>query len=174
MPHPAAALVDDILTVRAAQDRELARLGRGPTLNEQREMADLGAQHRELFADLEMSLPQPAADADPLGYRVELLSRLKRFSPSWRDADLTRLARSALWGIEREVLADARRIAGDRTVGSFRRPGGLRELHRTDAAGHRSVEFAGSPLSWMSAFMTPVVTMVEAFVDPRTGRHIWR
>ena len=58
MPHPAAGLVDDIARVRTAQDRELVRLGRGPTLDEQREMADFAAEHRQLFADLELSLPR--------------------------------------------------------------------------------------------------------------------
>jgi hypothetical protein len=65
MPHPAAGLVEDIARVRSAQDRELARLGRGPTVDQQREMAAFAAQHRELFADLEMTVPAPRGAASP-------------------------------------------------------------------------------------------------------------
>jgi hypothetical protein len=58
-------------------------------------------------------------------------------------------------------------VARDKTLGSFRKPGALREIRRADQSGQETVSFAGSPLSWMSAFMSPVVTCVEAF---NTGR----
>jgi hypothetical protein len=82
--------------------------------------------------------------------------------------DIGRLAiAGGLNGIDREIVGDAQRIASNRTIGSFRRPGALREIHRVDQAGHETTEFCGSALSWMSAFMSPVVTCVEAF---NTGR----
>jgi hypothetical protein len=44
-------------------------------------MADLAAQYRELYADLELSPLEPRAEDRPLSNRVDLLSRLQRFSP---------------------------------------------------------------------------------------------
>jgi len=175
MPHPAIALADDIVRVRAEQDRQLDRLGRAPTLDEQREMADLAAQHRELFADLEMSVPTPRGNDTPVAYEAELLRRLQRFSPSWRDSNLTRLATAGALGrgIVQGIIEDAWAVASDKTVGSFRVPGALREIRRPDRAGHEIVSFAGNPLSWMGSFMAPC-TKVEGFRDQRSGRNLWR
>jgi hypothetical protein len=50
----------------------------------------------------------------------------------------------------------------------------LREIRRENQSGQVTISFAGEPLSWMSAFMSPVQTMVEAFVNPATGRRIVR
>ncbi len=65
-------------------------------------------------------------------------------------------------GVEAAIVADATAVAGDKTIGSFRKRGALREIRRVDQAGHATTEFHGDPLSWMGAFMSPV-TMVEAF-----------
>ena len=167
----AAAIADGLARVHTAQERELDRLGRAPTLAEQREMGEFAARHRQLFADLELSVPAPAATARPIDYRAELLSKLKRFSPVWRDSDLHRLVISGGLNdaIERGVLEDARRVAADRTVGSFRRPGALREIRRVDEAGQTEIHWYGHPVSWMTSFMSPP-TMVERIVDPKTGR----
>jgi hypothetical protein len=166
-----AAIVEDINHVRTAQQRELERLGgRAPSLEEQRAMQLMAREHRQLFEDLEMSVPQPGPTDRPGDYQVALLQRLQRFSPTFRDSNLGRLAASGglARGIEAAIVADATAVAGDRTIGSFRRKGHLRELRRTDQSGQvTSVLFAGDPRSWMSSFMSPVVTCVEAF---NTGR----
>ena len=76
----------------------------------------------------------------------------------------------------KQRTAPSRRIRGtasDKTVGSFRRPGGLRESRREDQAGNVTVSWYASPMSWMRQFMAPIA-MVEAFVDPRTGRPLLR
>jgi hypothetical protein len=166
MRSSAAQLVEDINTVRNAQQRELARLGNAPSLEAQRSMALMAREHAQLFADLEMSVPQPGAQDRPIDYQVALLKRLQRFSPTFRESDLGRLAASGglARGIEAAIIGDATAAAGDRTIGSFRRKGALREIRRTDQTGQvTQVSFAGDPRSWMSAFVSPVVTMVEAF-----------
>jgi hypothetical protein len=166
-----AALIEDIGYVRHRQNRELSRLGRAPSLAEQCDMAALAERYRPLYADLELSMPTPRSDATPLSYKAELLTKLKPYSQQFRHTDLARMANipNALDGLERSILADAKRIASDPTIGS--RNGGLRLLHRTDAAGAKIIEFAGDPRSWMSVFMPPV-TMLEAFQDPMTGKRL--
>jgi hypothetical protein len=116
-----------------------------------------------------MSVPQPGPTDRPGDYQVALLQKLQRFSPTFRESDLRRLAASGglAHGIEAAIIGHAKAVASDLTVGSFRRKGALRELRRTDEAGHATVEFAGSPLSWMQSFMSPTQTCVEAF---NTGR----
>jgi hypothetical protein len=161
-----AALVEDINHVRTAQQRELERLGSAPSLEQQRAMQLLAKQHKQLFEDLELNLPQPGPTDRPDHYKVALLRRLQKFSPTFRDSDLGRLALTGglARGIEAAIVADATAVAGDRTVGSFRRPGALREIRRTDQTGQvTEVSFAGDPRAWMSAFVSPVVTMVENF-----------
>jgi hypothetical protein len=170
MQHMRAALVDEIHRVRHQQAAELARLGDAPSLQQQRQITDLAARHRQLFNDLELNMPAPAATDRPATYQLALLQRLQRFSPTFRDTNLRNLAVAGglAAGIERAIVEDARTVASDKTLGSFRKPGALRELRRTDEAGHQTIEFCGSPLSWMSAFMSPVVACVEAFNTRRT------
>jgi hypothetical protein len=63
-------------------------------------------------------------------------------------------------------------IDGRPPIGSFRRPGALREIRREDQAGNVTVSWHGSPISWMAQFMSPTVAMVEAFGNPATGRRL--
>jgi hypothetical protein len=164
-----AALVEDIVRHREDQNIRLEALGHGPSLEQQRQMADIAERHRQLFADLEMTLPQPGAQDRPRDYQVALLQKLQRFSPTFRDSDLHRLAVSGglARGIEAAIVADAHRIASDRTIGSFRRRGGLREIRREDQAGQVTTDFHGDPRSWMAQFTSPVIACVTAF---NTGR----
>ena len=166
----AAAIVDEIHAIRQAQHRESVRLGGiAPTLDQLRAMADAAAQFRELYADLELGgLPQPGPTERPAEYQIKLLEPLQKFSPDWRRTDLAHIARHggtrALSGIDRAIIADAVRIASDRTVGSFRVPGALRAIRRIDQAGQESIAYYGNPFSWMKAFFPPVVACVEHFV----------
>jgi hypothetical protein len=148
MRSSAAQIIEDIHQVRSQQERDLERLGHAPSLTEQREMADIADQRRQLFQDLEMSLPQPGAQDRPRDYEVALLRRLQRFSHSFRDSDLARLAAAGglARGIQEAIISDASAVAGDMTVGSFRRPGALREIRRADQTGQVTISFAGDPL----------------------------
>jgi hypothetical protein len=161
----AAQIVEDINRIRSDQNVRLEALGSGPSLEQQRAMALMAKQHQQLFQDLELNLPQLSATDRPHDFQVALLQKLQRFSPTFRGSDLHKLARAGglARGIEAAIVQDAQNVAGDRTIGSFRRPGALREIRRTDQAGHETVEFAGSPLSWMQSFMSPTQTCVEAF-----------
>jgi hypothetical protein len=161
-----AALVESIVRVRDDQNIRLKALGSGPSLEQQRQNNDLRERYSQVFQDLELSIPNPGATETPDQYRVELLSRLQSFSPTFRDSDLRRLDASGglAYGIQQAIVQDAQNVATDKTQGSFRRPGALREIRRTDQTGQvTSVSFAGDPRAWMSAFVSPVVTMVEAF-----------
>ncbi len=119
-----------------------------------------------------MSVPQPGATDRPDHYKLALLKRLQRFSPTFRDSDLRRLAAAGglARGVEAAIVADAQTVAGDKTIGSFRRPNQLREIRRIGQAGSEEISFSGSPLSWMSAFMPATQTKVEAFNIPGRRR----
>jgi hypothetical protein len=172
-----AALVEQIVRTRNDQTVRLEALGSAPSLEQMRQMQVFAKQHAQLFGDLEMSVPQPGAQDRPIDYQLALLKRLQKFSPTFRDSDLRRLAASGglARGVEAAIVSDAKTVAGDKTVGSFRKPGALREIRREDQTGQvTSVSFAGSPLSWMQAFMPATKTVVEAFVNPATGRKIVR
>ena len=159
---PAARIVEDIHSIRRDQDRALDRLhGHSPDLDQLKEMNDAANRHRELFADLEMTVPTPRPDEHPADYNVRLLTPLQRFSRDWRDTDLRRLALSgerAFDPFARVIRADAQRIASNRTIGSLRMPGQLRRIERPG-----EVSYHGHPLAWMSQFLSPLVLQVERF-----------
>ena len=122
-------------------------------------MNDIAGRHRELFGDLEMVVPQPKPAEHPSDFNIRLLQRLQPFSHTFRQADLHRLAvGGALGGIDAAIIADAQRIASNRTVGSFRQPGQLRRIVRPG-----EVRYHGHPLSWMQQFLSPIVLQVESF-----------
>jgi hypothetical protein len=175
MANPNVALVEDIVRLRERQDASVATLdraqGRPPSLAELREINDTADRYSGLFKDLELPPPSPRAGDTPVGFRMRLLDALKPHSPAWSNASLLAAhAGRALDQVEREIVADASRVASDRTVGSFRRPGELRRIAAVDAGGRKSTEWAGSPLIWMQNFMPATVTCVRAFGD---GRGNW-
>jgi hypothetical protein len=69
--------------------------------------------------------------------------------------------------VGREIVRDAEATAADRSIGSFRHPGGLRTVTRTDAGGTRYVSYHGSCYSWMQHFMDPRITKVRSGLEPR-------
>jgi hypothetical protein len=155
--------------VRDRQNHAAAALDRqqgiAATHGEMREMADLKRQHDQLFRDLEMSgAPEPRDDEFPSQYRRRLVERLREFSPKFRDVRLDRLSPdSAVFG---EIVADAAALAADRTVGSFKSPGELRRIVRTDSSGREVISYHGNPKSgWMWQHMSPVESFVVAFTD---------
>jgi hypothetical protein len=169
---PTLREIDLANQLRADQDRAFAQLGgAGPSIQEMKEMSATAVSVETLFSDLEMRVPEPDPTDRPVDYEARLLQRLARFSPGWKDTDLQRLARhgsgDALAGIDRAVVADARRVASDKTVGSFRQPGQLREIVRESEGSPTTVDFYGDPRSWMDAFAGPVRLAVEHVVGWR-------
>jgi hypothetical protein len=154
-------------------DREFHRLGGlTPSLDDQQKIAATAARLENLYQDLEMALPPPAPTEDPASYHVRLLTPLLKHAPQFSDvppADLRRLALvGALDGaVGREIVRDAEATAADRSIGSFRHPGGLRTVTRTDAGGTRYVSYHGSCYSWMQHFMDPRITKVRSGLEPR-------
>ena len=157
---PAARIVEDIYTIRRGQDRALDQLhGRSPDLDQLRQMNDAANRHKALFGDLELTIPEPRPSEHPADFHVRLLQRLQPFSPDWRDADVARLSRGGgLGGIDAAIVADAQRIASNKTIGSLRQPGQLRRIERPG-----EVRYHGNPLAWMSQFLSPLVLQVERF-----------
>jgi hypothetical protein len=167
--HSTAGIIADIDRVRRGQEAAFAQLGgEGSTLRQLRRMEDSARQFRELYQDLEQSLPSPGPSEWPDDYSIRLLQGLQRHSPDWRRVDLRKIAghtgMEALKGIDRAIIGDALRVASDRTVGSFRNPGMLRAIHRTTPGGDNIVDYYGAPLSWMRQFQPRIVTQVEGFM----------
>src|SRR5262249_13855805 len=152
---------NDIALLRRGQDRAFSRLGSAPSLTEQRHIEDIANSHKQLFADLELSVPTPASSDRLSDYWLKLLRPLQRFSPDFRHADLREFVKAGsihtLTGIDAAIIEDARRVAADKTVGSFRNPGALREIRRTDMAGATTIDFHGSKRAWMTQFMSPLI-----------------
>lgn len=130
-------------------------------------MEDLRAQHRQLFTDLEMSVPEPRADESWHGYRCRLLRKLQPSSRQFADTPLRELIGAGFEPIAQQIVRDAARLARNPTIGSIRNPGALRRITRADQAGNEIIEWRGNPLSWMTQFMSPVVTTVVGFGDGR-------
>jgi len=174
----------DSATLRQAEDlrrqqgRELAALdrqqGRAPSLADLRAINDLANEHRLLFQNLELRLPEQRPDDTPNRYRTRLLDRLKQFSPRWRSTDIFAVARAdALSPVGTEILADAKRVCDDVTVDSFKHPGQPRRVEVTDASGRRCIEWRG-PHAFVDMFMPPVATFAcpNALIyagEPKTG-----
>ena len=68
-----------------------------------------------------------------------------------------------------EIVADARRVCDDVTVGSFKHPGALRRVETTDASGRRCIEWRG-PTWFGAAFQLPFKQNIVAFGD---GKGRW-
>jgi hypothetical protein len=170
MRSEAQAIAEAIPALRTAQNRILRQLGAdAPSLSDLREMHDAANSYRQLYSDLEMRLPDPGPTENPLFYRVKLIRPLLRHSPDWRHAELDRLARvGQLAGVERAIVADARRVANDKRIGSFIRPGALRVIRRSNITTYH-----GDPLAWMNQFASPTIAKVVA-IGPGHGLGIRR
>ncbi len=178
MPYPSRGAIERVVAARQRLDATAAdldrRQGYAPNLHEQRDMAATAARHSQLFADLELPPPAPRPGESPRAHRVRIIRELIGRAPTqWRDANLDYAARvGQLAPIEGQVVDAAQRVAADRTRGSFRRPGALREIRRADQSGCESVEYMGDPRAWMNAFMCPVQTTVVAFTTGPGGRKL--
>jgi hypothetical protein len=152
-------------------DREFSRLGGlTPSLDDQKQIAATAARLENLYQDLEMVLPSPAPTEDPSTYHVRLLTPLLPYTSQYSNVPAADLRRLALVGaldgaVGREIVRDAEATAADRTIGSFRRPGQLREIRRVEG-GYNITDYHGSPYSWLRHFMHPA-TKVRTGLEPR-------
>lgn len=171
MNSQAARRVEDFQRRQASDLAELDRhQGKPPSLSDLRRIADLQREHAQLFQNLELPLPEQRGDDDAQRYEARLLTALARHSPTWRGVDIQAAARAnALTPIGAEIRADAQAIADDGTVGSFKTPGALRRIEKTDASGRKITEWAG-PLWFGQQFMLPFHQAIVAFGD---GRGRW-
>jgi hypothetical protein len=157
------ALADDLGRARNVMDRVENRLndlqGAPPSNDELRQLVAHQERYDSLYAALECGgSPPPLKGEGPVSYRCRLLEGLQPFSKH-KSVNINRLARvdsDAFSLFEREIMSDAERVASDRSVGSFTNRGELREVRVKDPISKReTIEYRGSPLSWMSQFMLP-------------------
>lgn len=158
-------LTTQVDAVRRQQDALFDQMGGvAPSLEQQRQMAAEAKRLESVFSALEMTLPDPGPVDSPDTYRARLLAPLQKFSPQFRRADLRSLAAAGgLRGIDAEIIRSATKVADDPLVGSFRRPGQLREIRTVDPGGDVHTEFRGNPLSWMQAFAHPMQVAVRSW-----------
>jgi hypothetical protein len=171
MNSAALRRVEDLQRRQASELAYLDRKqGRPPSLADLRAIASLKQQNEQLFANLELQLPEQRADDSPVNYEARLLDQLKRHSPKWRSTDMLAMARAnALGAVRAEIRADAQRVCDDVTVGSFKNPGALRRIEKVDAAGQKITEWAG-PTWFGAAFQLPFCQNIVAFGD---GKGRW-
>jgi hypothetical protein len=110
--------------------------------------------------------PAPLPNESRFSYRRRLAGGLQRFSDSWRQADLYRLGNDTMTAAEAQILSDVAAVVADKTVPNS--DGSLRAIVSNDISGRQITDWAGSPLSWMSRFMSKGQT-VKRFKDPVTG-----
>ena len=168
MNSQAARRVENFQRHQANELAELDRQqGRPPSLGDLRRINEMRTQNAQLFANLELQLPQAMPADTPARYEARLLNELKRHSPKWRSTDMGQLARAnALGPVGREVRKDAQAIADDGLIGSFRNPGQLRRVEKVDQSGRKVTEWHG-PVWFGRAFQLPYIQNIVRFGDGR-------
>jgi hypothetical protein len=86
-------------------------------------------------------------------YRQRLLEPIKKHSPEWRSADLSRMSEDVLRIAEAKIYSDAAREAREP---SNVPAGTLVERVERDATGRKISRFYGSPSVWMDQFKSEV------------------
>jgi hypothetical protein len=132
------------------------------------DLADIAERFNGAYASVGAArAPAPLPGESRFSYRRRLAGGLQHFADDWRHSDLYKLPGDALDAAESAILAATEAAVADKTRGDPR-TGGLREIRRADRSGRQVVDFAGPPLSWMQAFMSPAKA-VRAFRNPSTG-----
>src|ERR1700688_2068545 len=127
---------DDLARARNVLDRVESRQNdiQGPPLSndELRQLVAHQERYHPIYAALECGgSPPPLRSESPESYRCRLLEGLQNWSEKHSKVNLNRLARvdsDAFSLFEQAILDDARRVADDRTQGSFSNRGALREV----------------------------------------------
>jgi hypothetical protein len=83
------------------------------------------------------------------GYSKRLATKVQQHAPSMKEINLREATGSAFDPLERQIYEEARREAARPTTIP---DGEMRELRKFDATGRPSIEWHGSPKSWMSDF----------------------
>ena len=104
----------------------------------------------QVFASFGDTCPSPWDRETPHNYRRRLATRLKSYSPAWKDIDLGNLPAAAVKIAAGQIFADAVAASkSDELVGA----GHLRETRRYNRdTGHLIKEFHGDPMAWMQRF----------------------
>jgi hypothetical protein len=108
--------------------------------------------------------PSPLPRESTITYRSRLMSQLQPLSNHFTNADFYKINESTLDVVEPQLLADVHNFTTDKT-----RPnedGSLREIKRESAGGHAVTEFAGEPIRWMAAYMSPGRTVRKLSRSP--------
>ena len=114
---------------------------------------DVMARADAVFSELGLRCPPPSAIEPLTTYRHRLAKALARYSPTYKQVEISDLKGRALDTCEAVVYADSRRFAKAPTDVM---PGQLRKVEKRQPGGHMIVEYFGSPSSWMDSFAGPV------------------
>ncbi len=93
--------------------------------------------------------PQAKESEGLMQYRYRLADAIKKYSPQFRDINLTGVGISAFRVLEPQIFADALQEAQHPT--EFE-PNELRAITRHDETGRPCIEFHGHPKAWMDQF----------------------
>jgi hypothetical protein len=171
-----AEIIEKIVAVRSAQTAAIAALGipSAPTISRLRAEAEVAREFREIFQDLGLEAPQLRGDGNRVGAELDHLVRLQPYGRrQWRGAKLGQIAMNepaVFESIAADIVADARAIAADRTVGSLHDADRMRPIVRTDSTGVTTTRWCGKPDHWMRFLHDPVIRCLNAVGD---GRGTW-
>lgn len=105
----------------------------------------------EVFSALAMNTPRPMQGESLLNYRKRGVIELKKFSTTFKDAEINVAAadEGIFTPVEKIILGEAMAMArSDATVP----PGTLREVPEVLPGGHKGLKFYGNPADWMADF----------------------
>jgi hypothetical protein len=144
--------LDDRQTLLARREN-FSDESRGGRLALSDELAAAASRAQPIYNEFQTSAPSPLAAEDGRSYRLRIIDELKKHSSRHGNLSLRAIAdlnEDAFSAIEGEVLSDAMEAGKAFAPPNTLRP---REIQRAD--GTRAVEYAGSPLVWLSHYMAP-------------------
>jgi hypothetical protein len=168
----ARAVVEDLATIRRRQDAINDRLTavtreRPLSLSDMQKLEQAQARADEVCRQMSTSAPMPLKGEDALKYRLRVARELQHFSKDWRDADLHVLARcDGFDPVERAIYADATAMA---LRPDFAPRGQLRKREEIDENGVKTINWHGSPKTWMRQFMAAPQAVRGFFRQTRHG-----
>jgi len=120
--------------------RRLEALMKPKSDEEHSAFADAQARADAVFNGFGQRAPRPLEGEDLIGYRKRLASKLKGYSPHWKNTKFRKLDDETFASIESQVYTDATAAASNPVD---LEPGELREVHKRGPMGRETIEFYG-------------------------------
>ena len=128
-----------------AKERLLNRAMReqGPLSERDRAMmSEIQAKHDSVQAGLGKQAPAPLPGENARMYRARMLNDLRKYHPSFQNADFGKEDMALMDAVEPQLIAAARQEAKRPTL-DLPEDGALRKVVRTDESGRKVTEFFG-------------------------------